>query len=303
MRLPLRMSSVFLVSCLLASAAHAQTQDKLDPPTIRFVDSSHSSVTIEVKAADTGAPTGFRVAWMKLSDFNANGGWPSDLNSPLLSRAQFFGTPTWNVSTGSYQLSPGETVQFELGDLFDETGLMANNTGELGEQQQYVVHVQAVGTSLEQASDQSTDLQATTRPTTQNCTFTLGYWKNHTSAWPVTNLTLGTVNYTAAQLLLILNKPAGGNGLISLAHQLIAAKLNLANGADPTSIAATIADADALIGGLVVPPIGGGFLDPSVTDDIAHTLDQFNNGLLGPGHCGETATKPATWGNLKGMYR
>lgn len=301
MRLPLRWSSLLLVSSLLASTAHAQA--KLDAPIIRQVDSSRSSLTVEVEAGGlTGAPAGFRVAWMKLSDYNANGGWPTDLSSPLLSRAQFFGLPTWNVSTGTYQLAPGAKVTIELGDLFDETGLMANNVGELGDQQQYVVHVQAVGTATDVASDQSNDVQATTRPASQNCTFTQGYWKNHPDAWPVSSLTLGNVTYTETQLLQILNQPAKGNGLITLAHQLIAAKLNIANGADPTPIAATIADADAQIGNLVIPPIGNGFLDPDQTDADAQTLDSYNNGNLGVSHCGVVRAQTSTWGNVKAIY-
>jgi hypothetical protein len=301
MRFVRRLSSVLLVSSFVASAAHAQTQ--LDAPSVRQVDSSHSSLSVEIEAGTSGAPVGFRVAWMKLSDFNANGGWPSDLNSPLLSRAQFYGTPTWNVSTGSYRLNAGDKVTIELGDLFDETGLASNNLRELVDQEPYVVHVQAVGTGSETASDQSPDLQATTKPVVQNCTFTQGYWKNHPGVWPVTTLLLGNVSYNQTQLIAILNQQANGNGLVSLAHQLIATKLSLANGADPTPIQATVDAADGLIGDLVVPPIGSGFLDPSTTDDTAHTLDQYNNGLLGVPHCGETATKPSTWGAMKGMYR
>jgi hypothetical protein len=121
------------------------------------------------------------------------------------------------------------------------------------------------------------------------CTFTLGYWKNHANKWPAqaTPMTLGTVSYTKQQLLSIFNTPPAGNGLIQLAHQLIAAKLNIAHGANPTTIQATIAAADALIGGLVIPPIGSGFLDPSVTSGLIDTLDTFNNGLTpnGPPHC------------------
>src|SRR5688572_26907655 len=63
-----------------------------------------------------------------------------------------------------------------------------------------------------------------------DCVFTQGYWKNHAEAWPVSTLVLGTVSYSQAQLLEILRTPVRGNGLISLAHQLIAAKLNVANG-------------------------------------------------------------------------
>jgi hypothetical protein len=61
------------------------------------------------------------------------------------------------------------------------------------------------------------------------CTFTQGHWKTHgpagcvtgnnTNEWPVTSLTLGTVNYTDVQLCSILNTSAGGNGLISLYNE------------------------------------------------------------------------------------
>jgi hypothetical protein len=102
----------------------------------------------------------------------------------------------------------------------------------------------------------------------------------------VTSLTLGTVSYTDLELLSIFNTPAGGNGLISLAHQLMAAKLNIANGADGSSVAGAIAAADALIGGLVVPPVGTGFLAPKNTSSLNATLTSFNQGDIGPGHCG-----------------
>lgn len=117
------------------------------------------------------------------------------------------------------------------------------------------------------------------------CTFTQGFWKNHPNDWPVQNLTLGTVNYTKAELLSILNQPVMGNGLISLAHQLIATKLNIANGADDSAIAATVLAADALIGGLVIPPIGAGWLAPATTSALTTLLDSYNNGLLGVPHC------------------
>jgi hypothetical protein len=122
------------------------------------------------------------------------------------------------------------------------------------------------------------------------CTLTQGFWKEHYPGnWPASvqsgGLTLGTVHYTAAELESILNEPVGGNGLIDLAHQLIAAKLNIANGADGSAVATTIAAADALIGSLVVPPVGTGSLAPGDVSALVTTLDQFNQGLIGPGHC------------------
>ncbi len=127
----------------------------------------------------------------------------------------------------------------------------------------------------------------TVQTVARGCTLTQGYWKNHASAWPVTSLLLGTVNYTEAQLLGILKTPVKGNGLVSLSHQLIAAKLNVANGAVDPSISTTISNADTLIGSLVVPNVGSGFLSPSTTSSLTNALDNFNSGVTGPGHCSE----------------
>jgi cysteine-rich repeat protein len=120
-----------------------------------------------------------------------------------------------------------------------------------------------------------------------DCTLTQGYWKNHASAWPVSSLTLGSVSYDQDELIAILKTPVKGNGFVQLAHQLIAAKLNVAAGADDSAVHDAIAEADALIGGLVCPPIGDGSLAPSATSELNGQLDAFNSGAVGPGHCGD----------------
>ncbi|MCX7826185.1 MAG: hypothetical protein N2689_11595, partial [Verrucomicrobiae bacterium] len=74
-----------------------------------------------------------------------------------------------------------------------------------------------------------------------------GYWKNHPCAWPVDSLTLGTKTYTKAELLKIMSMPKGGDASLILAYQLIAAKLNLLSGADPTLIGPLVSDGDALL--------------------------------------------------------
>jgi len=115
------------------------------------------------------------------------------------------------------------------------------------------------------------------------CPFSLGYWKTHPAAWPVTTLTLGTVSYTQTQLLAIL-KTSPGTGTKSdasliLAYQLIAAKLNVANGSNPCLFAAAMAAADALIDGRTIP------ITPKITPNtaegqqmvsLANTLAQLN---------------------------
>ena len=61
------------------------------------------------------------------------------------------------------------------------------------------------------------------------------------------------------------------------AKQEIAAKLNIANGADGSCIERTLADADASIDGLVIPPVGNGFLRPTPYE---RTLALHNGGAL-----------------------
>jgi hypothetical protein len=126
------------------------------------------------------------------------------------------------------------------------------------------------------------------------CVFGQGFWKNHPNQWPVTQLQLGNVSYNQQQLLSILQQPVRGNGLVLLAHQEIAAKLNIANGADGSCIQQTIADADALIGDLVVPPVGNGFLAPRDVSALADTLGQYNEGELCAPSCEENGSPTPT---------
>nr|AGU11765.1 hypothetical protein [uncultured organism] len=134
-------------------------------------------------------------------------------------------------------------------------------------------------------------------PPTSSCTYTQGFWKTHGYApkgnnvneWDsntiINGMQLGGKTYTAAELQSIFDTPVGGNGLISLAHQLIAAKLNVANGADATAVSASIAAADALIASLIIPPVGSGYLAPKKTGALTTALGNYNEGITGPGHC------------------
>ncbi len=129
-----------------------------------------------------------------------------------------------------------------------------------------------------------------TIPNCDVCVRTQGFWKNKGAkdGWPVQSLELGMVSYTKAQLLDILDTPVRGNGLISLSYQLIAAKLNIANGACvPAAVQTAITAADNLIMNLVVPPVGSGKIDPSLTSALTGILDAYNNGKApgGPKHC------------------
>jgi hypothetical protein len=125
------------------------------------------------------------------------------------------------------------------------------------------------------------------------CPLSLGYWKNHQEEWvPCAmqcDLTLGTVTYTQAQWLALWDNSTEGDASLILAKQLMAAKLNVCNGADDTPLGTAIADADALIGGSTVP-MG---VHPSTTlgqqmTTVALLLDDYNNGFLSGADCAES---------------
>lgn len=127
------------------------------------------------------------------------------------------------------------------------------------------------------------------------CSYTQGYWKTHgpdakgnnKNEWNVSSLMLGNVSYTDQQLMSVFKTSVQGNGLISLAHQLIAAKLNIVEGTDASSIQTIVTQSDALIGSKVIPPVGNGFLTPDEVSGLVEKLTQYNEGVLqgGPKHC------------------
>src|SRR5439155_2881467 len=148
-------------------------------------------------------------------------------------------------------------------------------------------------TSSTRSSTTTTDISVTTTtaPPIGQCPEGLGFWKNHPELWPVSSLTLGSQAYAQAELLTLLTSPVAGDASVLLARQLIAAKLNLANGSDPTPITSTIADADGLLSGFAGKLPCGVRTNSATGQAMVHdssTLDQYNSGGLTPA-CG-TAT-------------
>jgi hypothetical protein len=306
-RMALAFTAVLVVTALAVpgfvstSAFAAPKKTKMDTPTISCDDPT-TQVAIKIKVCApggtgaTGAPAGFSLQWETAADYALNGWRLSD--DSLLCKGSFSG----NANLSRYNLAAGECVTVKVGDFLIDEGASTNCPNNLECGTDYVFRAFAHASSTLNRSDFTANLACSTQPCGQgegeDCTFTQGYWRTHTPlvcdtnpesplciAWPVDNLTLGTVNYTASELVSIFNKPAAGNGLLALAHQLIAAKLNIANGADGTDASAAIAAADSLIGGLVVPPVGSGFLSPSTTSALTDTLATYNEGGTGPGHC------------------
>jgi hypothetical protein len=245
-----------------------------------------------VTAGQTGALAGFDVQWMTLADYIALGNqWPDsdqvpNPEAPSFCKASFGGDgPDCSI----YNLGAGQSVTIVIGDdhLYDNSCATSPCAGQpLVCDTAYVFRTFAHADDQYPESDFSETINCATLPCIPApCTYTQGYWRTHADVWSVTTLTLGAVTYQDSELLAILETPAQGNGLLILAHQLIAAKLNIANGAPDDDIAVTIGNADALIGGLIVPPIGEGYLPPGQTSEMTETLTQYNEGTIGPGHC------------------
>ena len=90
-------------------------------------------------------------------------------------------------------------------------------------------------------------------------------------------MTIGGVTYNQEQLLDILRQANSKDATLMLAAQLIAAKLNVLNGAYAGSITDTINNADAF---LVAHPLGSELQEEErdYAIDLKDLLDDFNNG-------------------------
>jgi hypothetical protein len=114
------------------------------------------------------------------------------------------------------------------------------------------------------------------------CPHSQGFWKTHPDAWPVDELELGDDSYAMAELLELLWTPPRGDASLILAHQLIAAELNVAAGVDPGEAATAIEEAHALLDRPGRLPLG---VRPSSPDGrsmtrVAEILTAFNEGAF-----------------------
>jgi hypothetical protein len=147
-------------------------------------------------------------------------------------------------------------------------------------------------------------------PCQSGCTLTIGYWKTHAGFGPQSDMVtkllpqiLGlsgnpkTINVTlikqAVNLLSFYgsdNAFNASNGINKLYAQLLAAKLNNQSGANSTAIAAIIKAADTFLANNNSASWSSKTFTAANKNTVLSwvtTLDDFNNGLVGPGHCSQ----------------
>lgn len=113
-------------------------------------------------------------------------------------------------------------------------------------------------------------------------TGTLGYWKNHSDAWPSQEIEIGGLTLSKHDALDLLRSPSRGQTIMILVHQLIPAKLNVMIGNDAGCIQDTIDAADEWVNDWLR------WRRPSNREgkDLAERLDDYNNGRLCAPHRG-----------------
>jgi len=121
-------------------------------------------------------------------------------------------------------------------------------------------------------------------PPSGHCSYTQGWYKNHTGSWPSGSLTPNTVFDGGKTIIDLFNTPPRGSQYIILAHQYITALLNIQGGSNvPPAVQTAINTAAAYFAGG-----GNGAGDPNVNiAGVSTILDDYNNGLAagGPAHC------------------
>ena len=297
----------------------AESKSRIDAPQIFCASSTQSSINVTVCAPNsgtspTGLPAGFSLQWMTCEDYAANGNQWFSSDDPRLCKASFSG----NANSSRYRLAPGECVTVNVGDLLFDAGASTSCSSGLQCGTCYLFRAFGHATSNLSRSEFTNNLTCSTldcggpcedEETCEFCNCCVASaiaWANAPpcgtafALFPVPSLTLGTVTYTDLEVCQILNTPTDGNGLIALAKELIAAKLNqiavrmqslrlsLCSGYSCEEVAMVercIADAEALIGGQVIPPHGSGFLDSTVTDSLTTCLRAFNGSTLGVDGC------------------
>ena len=138
----------------------------------------------------------------------------------------------------------------------------------------------SLATAAVSAGQSRTDVDFGYRPAAPG-TGTIGYWKTHPEAWPVATITIGGRVYTKDQAITLLGTPSRGDKSIDLFKQLVAAKLNLIAGNNPSCIYQTISSADAWMA--TYPPgsnVSAGSAAWTTASPWHTTLDNYNNGDL-----------------------
>lgn len=135
------------------------------------------------------------------------------------------------------------------------------------------------------------------------CTYTQGYWKNHSDCrdnkpgkgpkrdptWDKLPEAENTLFFLSEQTYCeaFATNPGKGGKYYILAHQYMAAELNLLNDANPADIVNVFDKATRLLKKFTPEQVAADKDLQNKFVNLAGSLDKYNNGITGPGHCDE----------------
>jgi len=317
----------------------------LTTPDISCVGSTPSSITVQVCGTGTcGAPAGFSIHMKTKADYLIDG-WANTGSYTCLSLGGQCVNSQWSLSSGecvSVTISATTVADYagqNICGVSSDCGidpLLCNTV--------YVFRVFAHGDGDNTASDKGPEppVECSTAPCPNQgeCTLTWGYWKTHgpegcspgnqANDWNANSLTIGNLVLDQAALCAILHdnpnacgkgggSNSGANAVLILEHQLIAAMLNVAEGAIRCPFADNaIVAANAALAGKEYDCIGAatptGQQLISIKDQLAaYNDDQCScpvpgkpmaapNGASDPSKVTKAA-KATSWGDIKVIYR
>ena len=197
----------------------------------------------------------------------------------------------WTVCSGDVPTTTTYTVNFGKNDSADvklECGLNTHtNTSTL------------TTNDTNTSTTSSWTINATVA-CTNGCTLTQGYWKTHNNSFkggapadPTWNLLGPSAEQSqffssgSTWFDIFWMPPSGGNAYLQLAHQYMAAKLNILKGTfAPPIVLNAINWAEGFFPGKT-PLTKLSSADKSQARYYASILASYNEGLIGPGHCSE----------------
>ena len=211
------------------------------------------------------------------------------------------GTPLGPSVTAAFTIPANPTLINDSVNVDDTNGVswLFNASGSVSYQRTFTCDEDGGthnNTATIRETGQSDDASVTVRcipPPTRGCTVTPGYWKTHSKYGPAPlDATWALIGEDTAFFLsgktwyqVINTPPSSGNAYYILSFQYIAARLNILAGASTTpAVDAALAWATTFFS--TYTPASK--LSKSVRAAAianATTLDNYNNGLIGPGHC------------------
>lgn len=152
-------------------------------------------------------------------------------------------------------------------------------------------------------TEQSASASVTITRINNGFTRTIGYWKNHAGFGPQADIVTGWLpvwlgTESGAKSVQITNAAdavkylgmngAASNGINKLYAQMLAAKLNIANGASGAAVEVVLSEADAFLAQNDATSWEGlAKANKNKVLQWATTFDNYNNGLIGPGHAAD----------------